>query len=174
MKDKDNQAEPDFSFIPEEIRSLVRGLISEEGMSRMKARNLLVKQGPANLPYFGMLLHTDNRLLRWETAKVIEEIADEASVPLFLDLLEDSDDDIRWIAAEGLIRIGKKSIRPLLGKLILKGDSFFMKVGAHHILKSLSHGKERERLMPLLRALQNYGEFDNLVVVEASQDYAEY
>ena len=108
MIDKDNQAEPDFSFIPEEIRSLVRGLISEEGMSRMKARNLLVKQGPANLLYFEMLLHTDNRLLRWETAKVIEEIADEASVPLFLDLLEDSDDDIRWIAAEGLIRIGKK------------------------------------------------------------------
>ncbi len=169
MKEKENQADIDFSLFPEEIRPLVGKLISDEGMTRMRSRKHLVQLGPAYLSYYELLLNSANRLLRWETAKVIEEIADESSIPLFLNMMEDSDDDIRWIAAEGLIRVGKKSIRPLLEKLIHKGDSFFMKVGAHHILKSLSHGRERERLAPLLRALQNYGELDEMSELEASK-----
>ncbi|HYW94207.1 MAG TPA: HEAT repeat domain-containing protein [Bacteroidales bacterium] len=168
---KDNQFELDVEIqtFPDDIRELVEKLVSDEGMTRMKARAKLVNTGPVCLPFMEKLLRSENRLLRWETAKVIEEIADVASIPLFIMLLEDYDDDIRWIASEGLIRVGKRSIRPVLEKLISNGDSFFLKVGAHHVLKSLSHDRERERLAPLLHALQNYGELGDVVQIEASR-----
>lgn len=68
------------------------------------------------------LLDSENDSLRMEAAKIIELIADRRSIPLLINLLDDTKFDIRWIAAEGLIKIGRRSILPLL-KSVREGES---------------------------------------------------
>ncbi|MGA2406446.1 MAG: hypothetical protein ABSF81_06815 [Bacteroidales bacterium] len=49
------------------------------------------------------LLDSKNGLLRTEAAKIVELIADKRSIPLLINLLDNNEFEIRWIAAEGLI-----------------------------------------------------------------------
>ena len=66
------------------------------------------------------------------------------SIPVFLEALEDEKSDIRWIAAEGLINIGKDAVRPLIKHVAENYDSIFVLNGAHHIIYEL----EEKELLP--------------------------
>ena len=68
-----------------------------------------------------------------EAAKIIELIANRTSIPVLIDLLEDTEFDIRWIAAEGLIKIGRRTIRPLLRSVRDGKNSILLNEGAHHV-----------------------------------------
>jgi HEAT repeat protein len=69
-----------------------------------------------------------------EAAKIVELIADRRSIPLLINLLDDKEFEIRWIAAEGLIKIGRRSILPLLKSVRDGESSYFHNKGAHHVL----------------------------------------
>ena len=99
--------------------------------------------------------------------KILEEIGDASTIPLFIRKLEDDDSEIRWIAAEGLIRTGKNCIRPILKRLIENPEenSIFVYSGAHHVFYDL----HKEGALPdkfpatqLLEALKNPGWSENV------------
>jgi len=60
--------------------------------------------GTEIIPQMHKLLGSPNRLLCMEAAKIVELIADRRSIPLLIGLLDDKEFEIRWIAAEGLIK----------------------------------------------------------------------
>ena len=64
--------------------------------------------------------------------------------------------EIRWLAAEGLIHIGNKAVKPLLRALIEHPDSLWLREGAHHVLYDLPESSNfRQSTKPVLVALED-------------------
>ncbi len=91
-------------------------------------------------------------LIQAELDKTICIVADKRSINVLIDLLDDKEYDVRWIAAESLIRIGRKSIVPLL-LTIRDGKHFIFPGKAHHVLQCLLTRSEKKALQSLLRLL---------------------
>jgi hypothetical protein len=103
---------------------------------------------------------SENSIYRWEILKTLQQISDSSSIPIFIEALEDEESDIRWVAAEGLIKLGAESINPLLKALVKDSDSVFLCAGAHHVF----HDLKKKNMLPvgfhadkLLTALKNPG-----------------
>lgn len=135
---------------------------------KISARSYLVKMGKAIMPQLQQLTDYENSEIRMEAAKIIELIADGKSIPIFIKLLDDKEFEIRWIAAEGLIKIGRNSIRPLLMSVRDGESSLIYNKGVHHVLESLLNGVEKKKLVTLLRSLDDYHELGETAPVEAS------
>lgn len=141
------------TFRPE-VAEWVPGLMSSSTHDRKQARQNLEAFGVDILPDLDKLLQTKDKQLRWETAKIIESLGSRESIETFISLLHDEYSDIRWIATEGLIRVGRISIVPLLKEVIEKGDSTFVREGAHHVFSRLFSKEENKQFRDLLHALK--------------------
>jgi len=141
-----------------EIKKLLELLCNDDGHKRKEAREKLVDIGESTLDYVKDLLDHEKHHCRWEAMKVIEEIGSPQSIPIFLEALDDDKSDIRWIAAEGLIRTGKYSIGPLLKAVAENYDSVFILNGAHHVFYELDErdllpkGFPADKLLPVLKS----------------------
>jgi len=135
--------------------------------TKSNARRYLVDLGKEILPQVNKLLLSKNTHLRKEASKIIELIGDKDSIPTLIELLDDDESSIRWIAAEGLVHIGKESIVPLLNSLIQMGDNTYLKLGARHVFLKLFSEDEKEYFKPLLLSLKNYNNISILAPVEA-------
>jgi HEAT repeat protein len=141
-----------------ELQELIIKLGSDNGLERQKARKAFVKMGMDSIDFLMELLSHPKHIYRWEAVKTLEEIADPVSIPLLIQALEDDKSDVRWIAASGLIKLGKHSIKPLLKILETKSDSVFVLEGAHHVFFELRENKMLPKGFPinkLLSALKN-------------------
>ncbi len=87
-------------------------------------------------------------------------IANRSSIPMAIRMLEDSDGDIRWMAAETLIKIGRVSIRPLI-KALIDDSSYYLRKGAHHVLSELIRDYDAKELKELLHMLN--GELPEII-----------
>lgn len=164
--------------LPENVAVLIYNLFySENFVSKRDAKNKLVKMGRNILPHLIRLLIIRDESLRREVAKLMKLIADKKSVPVFIELLEDNESGIRWIAAEGLVHIGRESIVPLLKSIFNdKEQSYYLRAGAHHVLNELFTSHEKIRHNALMRSLQNYleiGETLSLEVFKTLQTFDE-
>lgn len=121
-----------------EIHELLNALCSDNGMERQRAREALVAKGKDVIGFLMELLAHPKHIYRWEAVKALDEIGHPASMPLFIQALEDDNCDVRWIAAKGLIKHGMLSVGPLLKSLIEKSDSVFVLAGAHHVFFDLN------------------------------------
>lgn len=97
----------------------------------------------------GFSLLGNDRLIS-EINLIIETIADRRSIPALINLLDDNVFEIRWIAAEGLIRIGRRSIIPLLRSIREGKSSCSPGMGAYHVLQFLLSGSEKKALNHLM------------------------
>ena len=86
-----------------------------------------------------------------------------------INLLDDKEFEIRWIAAEGLIKIGRRSILPLLKSIRDWKSTFILNKGAHHVLRSLLNENEINKLTALLLSLDDAQELGETAPVEASK-----
>ncbi len=155
--------------IPDNLVKLINGsLDTKDSRKKLTARETLVKMGKTIIPQIHKLLSSENDSLRMETAKIVGIIADTRSIPLLLRLLDDPIFEIRWISAEGLIKIGRRSICPLLKSVRDGRSSLFFNQGTHHILLGLLNENEKIKLMPLLQSLDNYHELGETAPVQAS------
>lgn len=154
---------------PVDIADLVIKLADDNGILRKQARETLVKYGSDVVPYIHLVTATDDIQLRWEASKILEQIGNERSIPILIDLLVDEESDIRWIAAQGLINIGKASVIPLLKQVKHHGDSIYIREGAHHVLWGVFDETERDRFMDLLDALDNESETSERILIEANK-----
>lgn len=138
-----------------EIAALIPGLLSTHLKQRSSSRRKIEKMGVAILPEIHKMIWAKNKQLQWEAAKIVQNIASPQSLDALISLLEDPESDIRWIAAEGLINIGRKSIVPLLKAVIEKGESLDLQHSARSVFKRLFTKEEKIRFSDLLRALKN-------------------
>ncbi|NOY07094.1 MAG: HEAT repeat domain-containing protein [Chlorobi bacterium] len=135
------------------IKQLLETLGGDDGMERKKARRELVAMGIDVIDYLMELVHHPKHIYRWEALKTMEEIGEPVSIPLFIEALEDDESDIRWIAAEGLIKLGDRSIKPLLRALIEKSGSIFILAGAHHVFYDLKKAGKLPKDFPVDKLL---------------------
>jgi hypothetical protein len=107
-----------------------------------------------------------NERLKEEVDKIIHLVADSRSIPALINLLDDNEADVRWIAAESLIRIGRKSIEPLL-RSVGNGKHFIYPAKMYHILQSLLTQAEKEEMHLLMFGLLNCNDDPELISAEA-------
>jgi hypothetical protein len=172
IMNKNNNSEIDINLkdFPNNLTSLIKeSLDSKNSVKKLTSRSTLVAMGKQIIPKLHRLLNSENGLLRMEAAKIVELIADRRSIPYLINLLGDKEFEIRWIAAEGLIKIGRLAILPLLKSIRDGKSSFILNKGAHHILLSLLKEDEKIKLTALLLSLDDAQELGETAPVEASE-----
>lgn len=157
----------DFEIFPDKYKRILEQLSSSDSAIRIVTRKELVDIGPDVIPHLSEILFFNNHHLRWEAAKAINQIADTEGIEIQIQTLEDDQSDIRWIAAEGLVKLGKKSIVPILKKLQDEGtDSIYLIKGARHVLHKIYLEDElKEKLKPLVKALNNTKQYQEIPVL---------
>jgi HEAT repeat protein len=95
--------------------------------------------------------------VRWEAAKALGQISDPTAAEALVRALEDEMFDVRWLAAEGLITLGRGALLPLLHALVERSDSEWLREGAHHVFHDLVKGKPdlKDILQPVLATLDD-------------------
>ena len=139
----------------DDIDYLLANLASKESIIRINARASLVSIGHQSIEPLLTALSSKNQWVRWEAAKALSQIHDPSSVNGLVRALRDKMFDVRWLAAEGLIAIGRKSILPVLKALLDHSDSVWMREGAHHVIHDFCRGDMRHILQPVLEALED-------------------
>lgn len=147
------------------IASLIEQLGSEDGAVRRKARRRLVMLRKKSVLPLVNLLQTEDYLLRWEAAKALSQIADPLSASALVRGLEDDESEIRWMSGEGLIRMGDAAVVPILKALIHHFDSAFLRHGSHHVLVNLTDAVMKQRLKPLLYALESETQLEDIPLI---------
>ena len=148
-------------FSREELQKNLALLQSKNGIDRQKARIALVTLGSPAVDYLAELATHPEDKIRWEAVKGLGQIMDPITAPLLINALEDENTAIRWLAAEGLIRLKKNGLIPLLESLIGQKLTVYLREGAHHILKAMA-----------LR--YHSGEFDELIKdLETTTDHSQ-
>jgi len=137
------------------ISTLIADLKVKDGMKRQRARRRLVAMGKPAIPSLSELLKDHQEQTRWEAAKALGAIADPDASSALTSALEDEEFDVRWLAAEGLIRMGRDGLPSLFRALAERPNSVWLREGAHHILTTLSKKRMKTLLKPLLSALVN-------------------
>lgn len=120
-----------------ELGVLIKCLFSEDCMERQEARPKLVKLGRSIIPYMIGLQYSKDRRISWEAIKILCDLAHPDSIPILVNGIENEDPNVRWLAAEGLIKIGEPSIKPVLLALEMRGGSKPLRESACHVLKCL-------------------------------------
>ncbi len=141
------------------LKNLISDLSSSNDFTRLKARRELLEAGkPAYASLLQALKHR-NCLVRWEAVNILGATGDPEVAPALVGALEDSEFEVRWVAAEALTRMGKGGLKILFQALIEHADSAFLREGAHHVFHKLSqgdlNGELRVFLTPILIALES-------------------
>ncbi len=150
---------------PEEIQRLIRNLGNDYGAIRQRARASLVAMGKNAIDFLAELIVFPQHIYRWEAVKALGEMEEPETIPYLIEALSDDKSDVRWLAAEGLIRLGNRVIRPLLEALLKEDGSVFLLESAHHVFFDL---KEKGAIPPgfpieeLLQALKRFDSWESV------------
>lgn len=137
------------------IRSLLDSLASRDPVVREKARESLVVVGNPAVPSLIPLLSHRKLHVRWEAAKTLCGIADPIAATALVNALDDSEGDVRWLAAEGLAALGCDGLQPLLAALLERAQSSWFCEGAHHVCHVWTKKKKVGTILrPVLAALE--------------------
>jgi HEAT repeat protein len=74
---------------------------------------------------------------------------------MLLGLLEDERFEIRWLAAEGLIRVGRPVVERILQALLERPESIWLRQGAHRIFRDFERADLRDILHPVSLAIES-------------------
>ncbi len=160
--------------IPQKTSKRLLGLISMKNYNQnIRSKNELIKEGEKILPVIHALTKSDYKSIRKEAIKVVKQLAHESSIPVAIALLEDRENDIRRIAAETLIRIGRSSINPLLEALVDNGISYYLRQGVHHVLSELICENDRKELKQLVNIIGRSKSIPERITVKAADNVNE-
>ena len=140
---------------PMTMKNLIADLSSSNDVTRLKARRELLEAGKPAYVVLLDALKDRNCLVRWEAVNILGAAGDPEVVPALVRALEDSEFEVRWVAAEALIRMGTTGLKTLFQALIERADSAFLRERAHHVLHKLATGELKVFLTPLLIALES-------------------
>ncbi len=137
------------------VRNLIWNLGSKDRRTRENARLTLTRMGSPAVEALMEALIDPSWQVRWEAAKSLADIHDPVSAPALVQTLEDKQSGIRWLAAVGLIAMGREGLAPLMEALMACSGSTWLREGAHHILHDLAARGLREWAAPVLAALED-------------------
>ena len=139
------------------LESLMDMLASNDGMVRQKARKSLVALGkPAVFSLAQAFRNSKLDQVRWEAAKALGAIGDASAIAPLVKALEDSDQDVAWLAAIALKKFKKAAWPTLLRVLIRRrSDSVLLRKGAHHVLRNQKEDGFNDLLATLKKALES-------------------
>ena len=123
-----------------EIYDSMEALGSKDPTARKKAQITLAGIGKQAVPALLQSVHRPEAEVRRQIAAIFGEIKDPSTVPALIDMLEDSSYEVRWRAAESLIKMKRIALVPLLKELQRKerfGSVIFLD-SAHHVLRILN------------------------------------
>jgi HEAT repeat protein len=92
----------------------------------------------------------------WEAAKILGAIGDPAAADALAELLDHENHDIRWVAAESLIAIGREGLKQVLMLLLSKADSVAVQKGAHHVVSRFAREQPDESLNSLMASFDSF------------------
>lgn len=134
------------------IDRLINDLSSQNITLREEARKSLALIGEPAIKSLSEALAVKNRETRREIGRTLVDMLRPEAVPYLVAALENDDPDVRWLATEGLIALGRKGLDYLLKSLIANPSSLWLRLGAHHVIFDLYigevHDSER-RYLPL-------------------------
>jgi len=141
-----------------DIGSLLLELESEDGSVRERARHQLAARGTEIVPELSKLVEHKVSTTRWEAVKTLVEIDDPTVIPVLVEALRDEEFDVRWVAADGLIKFGELALPPIYNAL--EKDPHFrgFRDAAHHVLHDMRYGPasvSAELIDPILEALES-------------------
>lgn len=143
-----------------DVASLVEKLGQEDAAKRQQARETLVAIGKRAVPHLARALKSPNVQRRQEAARTLTVVPDQAAVPALIDALADSDDSVRWLAAQALSALGRPALPALLHALTDHKASVYMcqrvDGGAYHAIYRLAHANPDLPLGRLLKAFHDY------------------
>lgn len=88
----------------------------------------------------------NDQQLQWHAYKVLSTTDDGSAVPALIAGLESSNSGIRWLAAEGLVKVGRATLRPLLQRLTGEKLSVWLRNGVVHAFNKIRWADEAERI----------------------------
>ena len=148
-------ASVDVATMAPAIQLALAKLASRDVLARDRARHTLVRAGSVALGPLMAALPNAEGVTRWEIVKALGEIRDVAAAEVLIETLDETRFDVRWLAAEGLIRLGEGGIAPLLRSLENAAwDNVWLREGAHHILRSQLGGPLGTIIAPVVVALE--------------------
>jgi len=116
------------------IDGLIQQLGDRDGVTRERARRSLAMLGPTAIePLLQALKHRKSRV-RFEAAMCLRDIGDRRAIDGLVEALADRTFEVRWVAAEGLINIGRPVIPVVLRALMERADSTWLRDGCRHVL----------------------------------------
>ena len=137
-----------------DLDALITDLGNTNGQTRQYVRISLVRIGEPAVDALIEILNGKDGLTRWEAAKALSQIGSPKAAQALVKALEDDLFSIRWLAAEGLRKLGSAGLKPLLKALRQAPDSIRLREGAHHILHDLlSQEVLDKRLLAELRSV---------------------
>jgi len=155
--------------IEEPLLDQLDSLVSlDKYRGHMKAKHELTAMGKEALPVLHDLMKCNSDIIRKESAKIIHSIGSKDSLHVAVEMLEDPVWEIRWIAAEILIKVGRRSLHPLLRALIENHHSFALREGTHHVLSELMLADDPDALEELQHILIN-SEYEAEIPIKASE-----
>jgi hypothetical protein len=140
------------------VAELIELLAESDSSPRVSARYELVRRGDRAVTQ-ALIAELNDPLphVRWEAAKALGAIADPMTAHSLLHALDDDDQDVRWVASEGLISLGKIGLLTVLSGVTRWAQSTGFCRAAHHVLHVLRDRDPEcaEAIDPVLVALDS-------------------
>jgi HEAT repeat protein len=134
---------------------LIKGLAMDRGTVHNECKEALIKMGPLmEKAWVDALNHPDSRI-RWYAARGLGDPTEVRSVQVLAEGLMDENREVRWASADTLARIGPPGIPATLAVISRANLTTQSRMAAYHALHGVSSRRLRDRLKPLLEALQS-------------------
>lgn len=164
------------------VDGLIQQLGDRDGVTRERARRSLVSLGGSGVEPLLQALKSKKSRVRFEAAMCLRDIADRRAIDGLVEALSDRTFEIRWVAAEALINVGRPVVSFVLHALMEHADSTWLRDGCRHVLthfagldlRAAYHIEHhpawvdfdlRDVLSPVVKALEQPGSASRVPVV---------
>ena len=139
---------------PQAMQALAAELSSSDRTTRENAQLALVAIGAPAIGVLAATLESSESHTRWEAAKTLQQINDPAAGP-YTGLGAGKPGRRRAVdCRRGIDGPGSPGVGPLLQALVVRPDSPWLRHGAHHVLHALTDPEVRQKVAPVLAALE--------------------
>ena len=138
-----------------EIERWVAALGDHDYLAHPAIRQKLLAMGRPAVGPLVAALSDPNDHLSWEAAKTLSLLGDPTAAPALVQAMDDERFGVRWLAALGLVSMGRAGLPAILQALEHHADSRWLRESVHHVLRLLSEEGLQNLVGPVLSALDS-------------------